>query len=219
MTDSSDEITTGQRSRDRLEILVAILLGLAAIVTAWCSFQASQLGDLVQKNLAEGVREADAASQSYNSAIANDIRDQTLFLEFAKAAQADDEETASYILETLMSPELAAAVEWWSTQPDDSGLDSPFVKENPEWSNALYEEAAALDESSQAYFDAAEKADSDADDFDVLTVILALSLFFFGVAGLSRQHRVMIGLSTVGTVIVVYSVIRCIALGDPAGVF
>ncbi|MFM7593102.1 MAG: hypothetical protein ACKO85_15045, partial [Isosphaeraceae bacterium] len=41
--------------------------------------------------------------------------------EFANAAQADDEETALYILETLMSPELAAAVDWWSAQPDDSG--------------------------------------------------------------------------------------------------
>jgi len=219
MNDARDSEAIGEWSRDRLEIVVAILLGLAAIVTAWCSFQASQLGDLVQKNLAEGVREADAASQSYNSAIANDIRDQTLFLEFAKAAQADDEETALYILETLMSPELAAAVNWWSSQPDDSGFDSPFVKENPEWSNALYEEAAAFDESSQAYFDAAERADRDADDFEVLTVILALSLFFFGVAGLSRQRRVMIGLSTVGTVIVAYSVIRCLVLGDPAGVF
>ncbi len=219
MNDARDSEAIGEWSRDRLEIVVAILLGLAAIVTAWCSFQASQLDGIVQSSRAEGIREADAASQSYNSAISADIRDQTLFLEFAKAAQADDEETALYILETLMSPELAAAVNWWSSQPDDSGFDSPFVKENPEWSNALYEEAAAFDESSQAYFDAAERADRDADDFEVLTVILALSLFFFGVAGLSRQRRVMIGLSTVGTVIVAYSVIRCLVLGDPAGVF
>lgn len=219
MDDARDSEAIGEWSRDRLEIVVAILLGVAAIVTAWCSFQASQLDGIVQSSRAEGIREADAASQSYNSAISADVRDQTLFLEFAKAAQADDEETALYILETLMSPELAAAVDWWSAQPDDSGFDSPFVEENPEWSNALYEEAVAFDASSQAYFDVAERADMDADDFEVLTVILALSLFFFGVAGLSRQRRVMIGLSTVGIVIVAYSVIRCLVLGDPAGVF
>ncbi len=206
-------------SSNRMEIVIAILLGIAAIVTAWCSFQASQLGDVVQKSFSEGIREADAASQAYNTAISNDIRDQTLFLEFAKAAQAGDEETALYVLETLMSPELAAAVDWWSSQPDDSGFDSPFVEENPEWSNALYEEGAALDESSQTLFDAAEEADNDADAFDLLTVILTLALFFFGVAGLSRQRTVMIGLSTVGTIIIVFSIIRCIAMGDPAGVF
>ncbi|MEY3681318.1 MAG: hypothetical protein RL547_1931 [Actinomycetota bacterium] len=206
-------------SSNRMEIVIAILLGIAAIVTAWCSFQASQLGDVVQKSFSEGIREADAASQAYNTAISNDIRDQTLFLEFAKAAQTGDEETALYVLETLMSPELAAAVDWWSSQPDDSGFDSPFVEENPEWSNALYEEGAALDESSQTFFDAAEQADNDADAFDLLTVILTLALFFFGVAGLSRQRKVMIGLSTVGTIIIVFSIIRCIAMGDPAGVF
>ncbi len=208
-----------ERSSNRMEILIAVLLGIAAIVTAWCSFQASQLGDVVQKSFSEGIRAADAASQAYNSAITNDIRDQTLFLEFAKAAQANDEETALYVLETLMSPELASAVEWWSAQPDDSGFDSPFVEENPDWSNALYEEAAALDESSQAFFDAADEADNDADNFDLLTVILALALFFLGVAGLSRQRKVMVVLSVIGAVVILFSIIRAIMLGDPAGVF
>lgn len=208
-----------EESSNRMEIVIAILLGIAAIVTAWCSFQASQLGDVVQKSFSEGIREADAASQAYNTAIANDISDQTLFLEFAKAAQADDEDTALYVLETLMSPELNAAVQWWVDQPEDSGFDSPFVEENPEWSNALYEEAAALDESSQAYFDLAESTDNTADEFDLLTVILTIALFFLGIAGLSRQRKVMIGLSAFGSAIIVFAVIRAIVLGDPAGVF
>jgi len=218
---SDNEVNTraiDEQSSNRTEVLIAVLLGIAAIVTAWCSFQASQLGDVVQKSFSEGIRAADAASQAYNSAITNDSRDQTFFLEFAKAAQADDEETAMYVLETLMSPELAAAVEWWSAQPDDSGFDSTFVEENPDWSNALYEEAAALDESSQAFFDAADEADNDADGVDLLTVILALALFFLGVAGLSRQRKVMIGLSVIGAVVILFSIIRSIMLGDPAGV-
>jgi len=202
-----------------MEVAIAMLLGLAAIVTAWCSFQASQLGDVVQKSYSEGIRAADAASQAYNSAITNDIRDQTLFLEFAKAAQAGDDETALYVLQTLMPPELSAAVEWWSSQPDDAGLDSPFVDANPEWSDAAYQEAVALDESSQAYFDAADQADNDADAFDLLTVILTLALFFLGIAGLSRQRTVMIGLSAVGSAVLVFAIVRSIALGDPAGLF
>ncbi len=219
MSMEDQTVSSDETSSNRMEIMIAILLGVAAIVTAWCSFQASQLGDVVQKSYSEGIRAADAASQAYNTAVANDISDQTLFLEFAKAAQADDEDTAIYVLETLMSPELGAAVEWWIDQPDDSGFDSPFVEENPEWSNALYDEAAALDESSQAFFDGADQADTDADSFDLLTVILAIALFFLGVAGLSRQRRVMIGLSVVGSIIIVVSIVRAIALGDPAGVF
>ena len=219
MNTEAQTVGNEEESSNRMEIVIAILLGIAAVVTAWCSFQASQLGDVVQRSFSEGIRDADAASQAYNTAIANDISDQTLFLEFAKAAQADDEDTALYVLETLMTPELRSAVEWWIEQPDDSGFDSPFVEENPEWSNALYEEAAALDQSSQDYFDLAESTDNTADAFDLLTVILTIALFFLGIAGLSRQRKVMIGLAAVGSVIIVISIVRAIVLGDPAGVF
>jgi hypothetical protein len=205
------------RSTSRTEVFVAVLLGVAAVVTAWSSFQSSQLSGRVQANYSEGIRIADEASQAYNTAVANDIRDRSLFLEFAKAAQADDEATAQYVLQTLMSPELAAAVEWWSEQPDESGPDSPFVEENPAWSNEDFETAQKLDVEAQERFDEAKRVGGEADDFERLSVILALALFFLGVAGLSRQHRVMLGLAACGMVIVVYALMRVVVLGDPAG--
>ena len=205
------------RSTSRTEVFVAVLLGVAAVITAWSSFQSSQLSGRVQANYSEGIRIADEASQAYNTAVANDIRDRSLFLEFAKAAQADDEATAQYVLQTLMSPELAAAVEWWSEQPDESGPDSPFVEENPAWSNEDFETAQKLDVEAQERFDEAKRVGGEADDFERLSVILALALFFLGVAVLSRQHRVMLGLAACGMVIVVYALIRVVVLGDPAG--
>jgi metal-dependent amidase/aminoacylase/carboxypeptidase family protein len=205
------------RSTSRIEVIVAVLLGVAAVVTAWSSFQSGQLSGRVQSNYSQGIRIADEASQAYNTAVANDIRDRSLFLEFAKAAEADDEATAQYVLQTLMSPELAAAVEWWSEQPDESGFDSPFVDENPAWSNEALETAQALDAEAQSRFDEAKRIGGEADDFERLSVVLALALFFLGIAGLSRQRRVMLGLAACGSVIVVYALVRVIVLGDPAG--
>lgn len=205
------------RSTSRIEVIVAVLLGVAAVVTAWSSFQSGQLSGRVQSNYSQGIRVADEASQAYNTAVANDIRDRSLFLEFAKAAEADDEATAQYVLQTLMSPELAAAVEWWSEQPDESGFDSPFVDENPAWSNEALETAQALDAEAQSRFDEAKRIGGEADDFERLSVVLALALFFLGIAGLSRQRRVMLGLAACGSVIVVYALVRVIVLGDPAG--
>ena len=95
---------------DRTEIVLAILLGVAAILTAWSTFQSAQLGSAMTAAYSEGIRVSDAASQAFNDASANDIADQALFLEFAKASQAGEEETALYIEESLMSEELAAAV-------------------------------------------------------------------------------------------------------------
>ena len=162
------------RSTSRIEVIVAVLLGVAAVVTAWSSFQSGQLSGRVQSNYSQGIRIADEASQAYNTAVANDIRDRSLFLEFAKAAEADDEATAQYVLQTLMSPELAAAVEWWSEQPDESGFDSPFVDENPAWSNEALETAQALDVEAQGRFDEAKRIGGEADDFERLSVVLEI---------------------------------------------
>ena len=217
----SDTINSESKTsfKDRVEQIIAVMLGLAAIITAWTAFQSSQLGDKVQESFSEGIRSSDQASQEYNTAIATDNQDQAIFLEYAKALVAEDEVTATYIQESLMSPELAAAVEWWIEQPDDTGPDSPFVEENPNWDDSSWNTAADLDVEAQQYFDSARQADADGDEFDLLEVIVTLSLFLFGVASLVRQQKIQVGLAAVGGVILVYSIIMTIALGDPAGLF
>ena len=70
---------------------------------------------------------------------------------------------------------------------------------------------------SQSRFDEAKRIGGEADDFERLSVVLALALFFLGIAGLSRQRQVMLGLAACGSVIVVYALVRVIVLGDPAG--
>ena len=206
-------------SKDRLEFVIAVMLGLAAIITAWTAFQSTQLGDKVQESFSEGIRTSDQASQEYNTALATDNQSQAIFLEYAKAAVAEDEVTAAYIKDTLMTPELAAAVEWWIEQPEETGPESPFVEENPNWDDSSWVAAEELDVKAQEYFDAAKKADTDGDRFDLLQVIVTLSLFLFGVASLARQQKIQIGLAALGGVVLVYSIVITIVLGDPAGFF
>lgn len=217
----SDTINSESKTsfKDRVEQIIAVMLGLAAIITAWTAFQSSQLGDKVQESFSEGIRSSDQASQEYNTAIATDNQDQAIFLEYAKALVAEDEVTATYIQESLMSPELAAAVEWWIEQPDDTGPDSPFVEENPNWDDSSWNTAADLDVEAQQYFDSARQADADGDEFDLLEVIVTLSLFLFGIASLVRQQKIQVGLAAVGGIILIYSIIMTISLGDPAGLF
>jgi hypothetical protein len=217
----SDTINSESKAsfKDRVEQVIAVMLGLAAIITAWTAFQSSQLGDKVQESFSEGIRSSDQASQEYNTAIATDNQDQAIFLEYAKALVAEDEVTATYIQESLMSPELAAAVQWWIEQPDDTGPDSPFVEENPNWNDGSWTIAADLDVEAQEYFDSARQADADGDEFDLLEVIITLSLFLFGIASLVRQQKIQVGLAAVGGIILIYSIIMTITLGDPAGLF
>lgn len=206
-----------QRIRDRVEIALAILLGITAILTAWSTFQSAQLGGAVSAAYSEGIRLSDTASQAFNEASAADIANEALFLEYAKASNAGDQDTADYIYASLMSEDLAAAVDWWLEQPDSANYDTPFVEENPAWSTVAYDEAAAIDADAQAKFDEATAKDDLGSEFDVLSVIMAIALFLFGVASLVRQQRIKIGLGVAGAVILVYSAERLAVLGNPAG--
>lgn len=205
--------------KDRMEQIIAVMLGLAAIITAWTAFQSNQMDTRVVESFSEGIRTSDQASQEFNTAIATDNQDQAIFLEYAKALVAEDELTATYIQDSLMSPELAAAVEWWIEQPDDTGPDSPFVEENPNWDDSSWTIAADLDVEAQQYFDTARQADTVGTEFDLLEVIVTLSLFLFGIASLVRQQKIQIGLAAVGGVILIYSIIMTVSYGDPAGLF
>jgi hypothetical protein len=216
---NSENAESSNSFKERAELVIAVMLGLAAILTAWAAFQSAQLGDKVQESFSEGIRVSDQASQEYNTAIATDNQDQALFLEYAKALVTEDEITAKYISESLMSPELFAAVEWWVEQPDETGPDSPFVEENPNWDNTSWTTAEELDAEAQQYFDTAKKSDSEGDKFDFLEVIVTLALFLFGVASLVRQQRIQLGLAAVGGVILIYSIARVLTLGDPGGLF
>lgn len=207
-----------QRRLDRLEVSIAILLGIAAILTAWSTFQSSQLGSGVSAAYSEGIRSSDAASQAYNDAAAADVADQALFLEYAKAENSGEDATASYIHDSLMTEELQAAIDWWVTQPSSANYDTPFTEDNPNWSTKMFDDAKALDAEAQTKFDEAKTMDGIGNSFAILSIIIALSLFLFGVASLVRQERIKIGLGAVGAIILLFSIVRLIQLGNPAGV-
>lgn len=207
-----------QKRLDRVEVVIAILLGIAAILTAWATFQSSQLSGSVVALYSQGIRLADAASQDYNDATAAEVADESIFLEYTKSLHTGQKKMAVYIHGSLMSPELAAAIDWWEGQPHSSTNPTPFTKANPHWSVPQFDTARQKDAQAEAKFDEADHIDALATTFDILSIIIAISLFLFGVASLVRQDRIKIGLSIVGTLLLAFSIIRLIHLGNPAGV-
>ena len=200
-----------QRRVDRIEIVMAILLGVAAVLAAWATFQSAQLSGSVAGLYSQGIRAADAASQDYNDATAVAVADEAIFLEYTKALHTGQAKLAAYVHGSLMSPELAAAVDWWEAQPDSYESATPFT--SPQHDKAKVREAQA-----EARFDEADRIDALATSFDILSIIIAIALFLFGVASLVRQERIKIGLGIVGTVVLIFSIIRLLSLGNPAGV-
>lgn len=201
--DAEADVTIGRWS---LDVILAIVLGLAAVTAAWVAFQSSMYGGEVTTRYNEGIRATDLASQAYTEGNQNLVEDQGIFLEYVKAAYADDTDLAAYIRENLMSDDLASAIEWWET--DGADFDSPFVEENPNYVLSAFEEGAALDEEAAAHFAAAETADAEGDQYDLLLVILAVVLFLLGMVGVVRGRGLRLGLFGVGGALFALSLVN-----------
>ena len=191
-------VDTGDDPRaQRLELAIAVLLGIAAVITAFAAFQADSRGGdaTVEYNL--GIRSADAASQAYTEGTQQLVQDQALFLEYAKAANSDDTDLALYLRESLFSEELEAGVVWWEEQPGDEAT-SPFVEENPDYTIVGYETGDQLEAETEQHFTDAARLDEEAGEYTLITVILAVALFLLGITAAIKVFAIKVGMVAVG---------------------
>jgi hypothetical protein len=201
--------TKERRSWLALEVVFAAGLGLAALATSWASFRSALVEDEMIASFNRGIKAIDQSGQAYAEAQQTLVRDQALFLEYAKAARQGDAQLTVYILETLMSPELKAGVKWWeNTGP----ALTPFEEGSP-YSLETLDRYQALEVRSEDEFDAAYAADVQTDRYDFVTVTLTSSLFFFGLAGVVRRRTIQLAFTGMGGVLLIGSVILLTVIG------
>lgn len=194
--------TDEEKLSHRWDIIIAILLGLAAVATAFAAYQAElNDGDAI-KSFNEGIRAVSDSNQAYIEGNQQYVQDQALFLEYAKAANADDAGLAEYMT-SLMSEELQAGIKWW--QQDEVKADTPFVDENPDYSIPAYATGEELLKTTDAKFAEAREFDDDGDRYTLITVILAAALFLYGIAAVSRVPTVRYGTAGIGFTIFLLS--------------
>ena len=95
-----------------LAITAAVLLGIAAVLTAWSAYRESLTSDLVLKSYSEQQATIALANDTYGRADQQESLEISLFLEWAIAVSAGNLEASGY-LEQVISSELYAALEWW----------------------------------------------------------------------------------------------------------
>lgn len=197
------------KTRSRFELIIALLLGLAAVLTAVASYQgALRSGDSL-KSFNEGIRSVNDANGYYNEAAQVVARDQALFLEFAKATQQDNEELAAYVREALMDDNLKAAVADWQETDDDEVL-TPLDSDKYEVPQQA--EAERLTEKTDQQFAEARALDDEGDRYDLVGVIVASALFFLGIAGVVSSMRIKFFATILGSVTLVVSFVMWLAI-------
>jgi hypothetical protein len=190
------------------EVSIAILLGIAALATAFAAYRGSLDGGNAIQSYTEGIALTDRSSKAYNAGTQELMQDQQIFLEFVKSTQTDDEDLAAYIQTTLMSDNLRAGVEWWADQPDNDKYPTPFTPDNPKYKIASYTEANTLDRQAKASFEAGQTSDTRGDRYTLVTVVLAASLFMLGIASVTRAFVVKFGFMVIGTLFLVGSIVQ-----------
>ncbi|HEX2087660.1 MAG TPA: hypothetical protein VHF89_18390 [Solirubrobacteraceae bacterium] len=180
----------------RLESVLAVLLGLAAIITAFAAYQASlKDGDTV-KSYNEGIRSLSDANQFYNQAIQQVNRDEGVFLEWAKADQEGNTDLRDYLEAGLMDENLTAAMEEFKKRDD---LLSPIAADS--YVSADQAEGERLERQTRQKFAQAQELDDEGDGYELVGVIGAVSLFFLGIAGVFRSPRMRLVAAAIGGVV------------------
>lgn len=182
---------------DRIEIAIAALLGLAAILVAVAGYQSTlRDGDSI-KAFNEGIRSTNDSNAFFNEAVQTATRDQSLFLEFAKATQEDNSDLAQYLYENVMDDNLRGAVDEW--QKDESNeIGSPL--EAPAYALPQQTEGERLTKVTDRKFTEARALDDEGDQYSLVGVIVASALFFLGIAGVMSSMRTKVVGTAAGSI-------------------
>ena len=213
MSDTAIDTTTdnANSAQGTLAIAAAVLLGIAAVLTAWSAYRESLTSDQVLKGYSEQQATLALANDAYIRAGQERQQELTLFLDAAVAAVSADatgDEVAAglfeYLTEDIMSDELYAAFAWWRDEPEETSPPTPFVEQNPAFANlpsqTLLAEGQAYDEQAEGFRLAAEEADANSDRFDLANVFFAVVLFIAGLTTIVQRRSIQIGFLAISAV-------------------
>ena len=213
MSETAIDTTTdnANSAQGTLAIAAAVLLGIAAVLTAWSAYRESLTSDQVLKGYSEQQATLALANDAYIRAGQERQQELTLFLDAAVAAVSADatgDEVAAglfeYLTEDIMSDELYAAFAWWRDEPEETSPPTPFVEQNPAFANlpsqTLLAEGQAYDEQAEGFRLAAEEADANSDRFDLANVFFAVVLFIAGLTTIVQRRSIQIGFLAISAV-------------------
>jgi hypothetical protein len=185
----------------RLELLITVLLGMAAIFGAWAALRNEQHNHDATEQFSEGIKNFDDSGQYYSTANQTFNQDQALFLAYAQSNFQKRYDLSGYIKDSLMGDTLKAGVNWWENTKTNAN--SPFVPQDPKYDIPQLAAAQQSAATSSKNFKEAKTQQNRADHFTIVEVILATALFLYGIAGVTRNMTVKLG--TLGTGFVIFA--------------
>jgi len=172
--------------QNRLELVATVLLAVAAVATAWSTYQGArwrgEQAAETAKSTAARIESSEAAARA-GQLTQIDI---ATFTQWVDATVAGDTELAGFYERRFRDEFQPAFDAWQSTQPltnPDAPL-TPFALR--EYRLADADRATRLNREAGARSDAASAANKQADEYLLAVVLFAMALFFAGISGKLR---------------------------------
>jgi len=195
------------RLANRFETLVAIVLALAAVATAWSAYQSTRWNG----EMAEEYNEA-GALRTESVRISNEGNERTSVAVTLTAdwltAELDGNRVVADALRARMPQDLDSAMDrwlgsWQPGQPVPPG--GPFIE--GDYTAPEVEQAAALEKQAEAMFAKGRNANQYSDNYVLTGVVFALSLFFAGVASRFGHPRNAVRMVYAAAVLLAFGVV------------
>jgi len=206
-----------ERRQRLLDSWTAIILAVAAVATAWASFQASQWsGAQSDAQSTSAIARADAG-RAATAATTDTIIDSQMWLSWVAAVDSKQAARADF-LDNRFSPQLVVAQKAWlsGVQLDAQGVPVVVPPGTPLDLPAYVVPAQVVSDrdaaKAEAYLAYADIAATTSTKFVLLAVLLALVLFFASVATKFSGPKVQVLLTLLALVLLVTSSIRMLAL-------
>lgn len=195
-------------------MIVAIFLGITALLTAWATWIGSLHGGNQSTNYTKSNNLASEGNSEYNSGLQtylsdlmawNEMMNYYFDIEIANLNDRTDEaeliqmKLDSYI-EQNCSEIMAEGLDW--INEGDGTANSPF--EMPGLVDKYFVTANELLAESQELLEQGQKDNANGDKFGLVTVIYSLVLFMLGIIGVFKKlpnRKVVLAISIVGLII------------------
>lgn len=231
---------TNEKREHLIEIIVVILLGVTALLTAWASWIGSLHGGnqatnyTTSNNLAsEGNSEYNAGTQAImqDMLLWNDIADMQFDISYAYNNDSDEldllcEKLYFKLFENL-SESMAEAIVWDYPETDDyttailewmeyeEAINTPFADED--FMNSYFETANELLQESYDALEQGKEDNSNSDTYGLVTIIYSVSLFLLGVVSTIKNYKNKYILLGVAVVSILIATIFMLTIPMPTG--
>ena len=192
---------------DRVEVAAAVLLAVAAVATAWSSYQSTRWNGEQAKASGRTNAIRVEAARAQGLAQAQTQVDVATFTEWVNAYSRDETRLAQFYFRRFRSEFKPAVNAWIATRPltnPDAPL-TPFAM--PQYQLAATAEATRLDAEAELSAATVRRDIQRASNYVLGVVLFAVSLFFAGMSMKLRSARVRVALLTLGWVMFAGTVI------------